>query len=125
MTNEDAVNYVTRRVMRRWLIWLFLIFMLVSVLFAYRGQLRDAVIEANTRDIHATVLGVDKNTAALKVAVHEQCLVQNQTAVTTNGIVDSIVDSVMATKSLPESEKAARLKIVVKLTKVPIIVCNP
>ena len=103
-------KFISKVVVRWYLVTLIVIFMLAVVGVGYRGTLADTKI-AN-------------NSALLRHVVATQCQNQNKTVVTTNEMITALAGFVRVTKDLSASDIAARKAVLSTLIKVPLSDCT-
>jgi hypothetical protein len=115
----------------RWLlIGIFLFNTGATVLVAVNGASKDNEVRriSDTQvkavaQIAKNTIHMDKNTAALQKALTTQCNDRNTAAVGTNSVLDSLLEAVKVTGSLPTAEKKERMALYTSV-KVPIINCD-
>ena len=125
----DNSDLISKASVRWSMIGIFVVNAMITGVFAVNGEIRDRAVEANTARTeantartHALQIRADKNTASLQKALTTQCTDRNTAAVGTNAVLDSLLEAVNATKSLPPAEKAERVALY-NSVKVPIINC--
>jgi len=100
----------------RWLITaVFVICLSATLLVAVQGRQNDDAIKA-------AIVKVDANTEDLKTAVHDLCLASNTAADSSNRVLQSLINAVTVTKTLPAAEKADRIRKY-RAAMTPILKC--
>lgn len=126
----DNSDLVSKAAVRWSLIGVFVINAAITLTVAFNASNNDDDINriAATQHlalgrIQANTAHADKTTASLQKALTTQCNDRNTAAVGTNAVLDSLLEAVKVTKSLPPAEKAERVALY-NSVKVRILDCT-
>ncbi len=86
------------------------IFFIALMYVAYRSDTADERIEKNSEGFVVNQQRIEKLTSELKKTVHEQCEESKAAARGVNTVLETLINAVTVTQSIPPSEKADRIK---------------
>lgn len=103
---------------------IFVICLSATLLVSIQGRQNDERLERALATQQSVIVQVDANTKQLKTTVHNLCVASNTAATGTNEVLQSLINAVTITKSLPTTEKVDRIKkyraVMVPLLKCPL-----
>lgn len=106
----EAARWISVRTMRWSLTIVFAVCLTATLLVSLQSNQNDANLERSLRVQQETIIKVDANTRALRLAVNDICEASNTAARGTNEVLQTLIDAVTATKAIPPAEKVDRVR---------------